>query len=460
METITLESLKKDLTFTGDLMIDDTFLLLPSTAPVTDELIAALKEWEFATVYNDGALSLGGDIGVPTSSAEDEKPAEIADTAADASKVAMTVKKALEQTKQLGNGDESRMEMVQTIYDEYMNYIEKVYTFYATHKQINRDELAETVQELCIFIKENRRFILRANPSHITQGKNFLIRHSMRSTILAIVIALQLKMPLSKMIDLGVTCLIHEIGMLKLPPQLYMTEKKLTPGERSQILMHPLFGYQIVKDLEFPLSVQLGVLEHHEKENGTGYPRKLSGDKISINAKIISVACSYEAITAPRNYKDDKAGFDAMLEILKNANHFYDDIVIRALLYSVSLFPIGSYVYLSNRKCGLVIDTNQENPKYPVVQMLTEKEADGSPKVVQTSAEGIYIIRILSKQEQSDLIKIVEERYKSIKEAQAIAEENEQHPEQQAPKPEIKQEEIKKLDDSETEEIDPSFFGV
>lgn len=418
MDTITADSLHENLTFTGDLMIDSTFVLLPQTAPVTNELIKALREWDFDSFYCEGNLSLGGDIGISVSTGVDDKKED-----ANAPKMGESLKAAIERSKniQLDNSDKARMDMVQKVYEEYMNYIESVFTHYATHKEIDQDDLSETVKELCVFIKENKRFILRVNPAEGATKKNFLVTHSMRTTVLAIAIALQLHMPLSKMVDLGVTSILHEIGMLRLPPQIYMTDKKLTPGERSQILKHPVLGYTIVKDLNFPLNIQLGVLEHHEKENGTGYPQKKTGDKISNNAKIISVACSYEAISSPRSFKTGRSTFEAIVELLQNKERSYDDSIVRGLLYTVSLFPIGSYVYLSNRKIAQVIDTNPDNPKTPIIQYLTEKEADGSPKISQTGSNGINIVRILSKDEEKDILELVKDKYKDIEEAQAQA---------------------------------------
>jgi len=449
MDTITADSLHENLTFTGDLMIDSTFVLLPQTAPVTNELIQALKEWEFDSFYCEGNLSLGGDIGISVSMSSEEKEDS------NAPKMGESLKAAIERSKniQLDNSDKARMDMVQKVYEEYMNYIESVFTHYATHKEIDQDDLSETVKELCVFIKENKRFILRINPSDGSTGKNFLVTHSMRTTVLAIAIALQLHMPLSKMIDLGVTSILHEIGMLRLPPQIYMTEKKLTPGERSQILKHPVLGYTIVKDLSFPLNIQLGVLEHHEKENGAGYPQKKTGDKISTNAKIISVACSYEAISSPRTYKTGRSTFEAIVELLQNKDRSYDDSIIRGLLYTVSLFPIGSYVYLSNRKIAQVIDTNPDNPKAPIVQYLTEKEADGSPKVSPTGVNGLSIVRILSRNEEKDILELVNDKYKDIEEAQAQAAEN-----PQPVRPPITVTDANRPNMTATEEVDINMF--
>ncbi len=401
MDTIQVDTLHKDLSFTGDLLLDGTFLLLPQTAPISQELIDALTEWEFTTVLCDGNLSLGGDIGIESNSDDNSNTSK--------ENFGVSLKKAIASTKSsyIVNSDQSRMDMVESVFNEYMNYIEKVFTHYATHKEIDQAELSETIQELVMFVKDHKRYILRINPNPDDAGKNFLVIHSMRTTVLAIAIAQQLHLPLSKIIEVGVACIIHEIGMLRVPPQLYMSSRNLTIGERATISKHTIFGYTIVKDLNFPLSIQLGVLEHHEKENGSGYPRKMTGDKISSNAKIIAVACSFEAISSPRGYKAERSTFDAMIELIQNKNHAYDDSVLKALLYTVSLYPIGTYVYLSNRKVAIICDTNPDNPKYPIAQLLTEKNKDGSPIQIPTDPSGINIVRILSKTEVSDIKKFL-----------------------------------------------------
>ena len=403
MDTIQVDTLHKDLSFTGDLLLDGTFLLLPQTAPISQELIDALTEWEFTTVLCDGNLSLGGDIGVESNSDDNSNTGK--------ENFGVSLKKAIASTKSsyIVNSDQSRMDMVESVFNEYMNYIEKVFTHYATHKEIDQAELSETIQELVMFVKDHKRYILRINPNPDDAGKNFLVIHSMRTTVLAIAIAQQLHLPLSKIIEVGVACIIHEIGMLRVPPQLYMSSRNLTIGERATISKHTIFGYTIVKDLNFPLSIQLGVLEHHEKENGSGYPRKMTGDKISSNAKIIAVACSFEAISSPRGYKAERSTFDAMIELIQNKNHAYDDSVLKALLYTVSLYPIGTYVYLSNRKVAIICDTNPDNPKYPIAQLLTEKNKDGPPIQIPTDPSGINIVRILSKTEVSDIKKFLAE---------------------------------------------------
>lgn len=408
MSTVNIETLKPDLTFKSDLMLDKNFVLLPVAVPVSEELTETLKKWDFSEFFCDQSVSLGGDIGVSVHKVDKEKE-KIAKIQAE-EKVKNSLKHALEQANsgKFANTERSRLDSVQTVYNEYMNYINNLYTKYATTKKINYQELSETVKDLCIFIKDNKRYVLRIMPSAEQRSKNFLVIHSMRSTVLAITLGLELHIPLSKLIELGITCILHEIGMLRLPPQLYMTNRKLTPSERVQISTHPLLGCAILKELEFPLSVQLGVLEHHEKENGKGYPQHITGAKISTYAKIIAVACSFEAITAPRQYKTARTTFDAMIEMLKNENQQYDPTVIKALLFSLSLFPIGAFVYLQNGKIAIVSDVSPNNPKNPIVQLINEREADGSPKTIQTDNNLNKIVRVLTKEEQADVQKTLD----------------------------------------------------
>lgn len=405
---VNINALKPDLTFKSDLMLDDNFILLPVAVPVSESLTKALKEWNFTEFSCNAEMSLGGDMGLPVQKVDKSKQ-EIAKIQAE-EKVKNSLKHALEQANsgKFANTERSRLESVQAVYNEYMNYINSVYTDYATRKKINYQELSDTVKDLCIFIKDNKRYVLRITPSAEQRSKNFLVIHSMRSTVLAITLGLELHIPISKLIELGITSILHEIGMLRLPPQLYMSNRKLTNSERAQISTHPLLGCAILKELNFPLSIQLGVLEHHEKENGKGYPQHLTGEKISNYAKIIAVACSFEAITAPRLYKTARTTFDAMIEMLKNENQQYDPTVIKALLFSLSLFPIGAFVYLQNGKIAIVSDVSPNNPKNPIVQLINETEPDGSPKTVQTDNNLNKIVRVLTKEEQADVQKTLD----------------------------------------------------
>ncbi|MGI5055840.1 HD-GYP domain-containing protein [Treponema socranskii] len=403
MNTFELSVIKDGISFNKDVLLDMLFIIEPAGVPIPKTVIAALAEWEFNEVVSEGNVNVDA---LMSERVKAEPVVLTQDNPAPA--LSSGIKRTLEDAERmrtLENSDQARLAAVQNVYDEYMDYIDHIYTHYATHKQIDYKNLEETVRSLCVFIRENRTYVLRITPSDDTIKKNFIVTHSMRSTVLAIAIGLQLHMSLSKLVELGASCMLHEIGMLRLPPQLYLSNKQLSPAERDEISKHPLIGFEIAKTLQFPVAVQFAIFEHHERENGTGYPRGLTGDKISLYAKIIAVVCSFESIIAPRQYKTERSTFAAMVEMLKNENRQYDETVIKALLYSISLFPIGTYVYLSNGETAQVVDVNPDNPKNPIVQLLGEKDADGSPKTLQTDDNDIKIMRPIDKQELEDILK-------------------------------------------------------
>ncbi|MGI5071009.1 HD domain-containing protein [Treponema pectinovorum] len=408
MNSFSVASLQDNSFFSQDLVLDNQFILLNSSCPFTNSLRKALLEWDFKLVYSEGSQGIQATSAPVSTDFENVDIDNVGPQEKEnkTEEMGSSVKKVIEKAHSaLANNEKSRMAVVQTIYNEYMNYITAVYTKYATHKTLNYEDLCETVKELCVFIKENRRYVLRISPTQDKISKNYLISHSMRSTVIAIVIGLQLSMPLSKLVDLGITCILHEIGQIRLPPQLYMTDRILSPAEKAKLATHAVLGFNIAKENNFPGQIQMGILEHHERENGTGYPRKLSGNQIDIFAKIIGVACSFEAITAPRHFKQARSSYDAMIEILKNEGKQFDDTVIKALLYSLSLFPIGAYVYLSNGKIGQVTDVNPNSPGNPLVSILGESDSFGRTLTVQSDNGTNKIVRVLNKTESADILK-------------------------------------------------------
>ena len=445
MTNVEVADLKPDSFFKEDLKIDKLFLVTSVACPLTAEVLKSLKDWNFDKFILDGNICEASltmpqpkvmeEKSVPNISEEkkqeiksgfeevsfdgdlvvNKKPAVVAveqpvpppkpHVKVDYSHIFLD---ALTKARSMPVKSESdRMEEVQVVYDGFSEYITAIYTRYATHRELNYEEISKMVQELCTYERDHRRYLLRITPTLEARNKNFLVSHSMRSTIIAIAIGLQIHMPPEKLVELGVACMLHEIGMIRLPPQLYMNSKPLSAIEYAQMTTHTVLGYNVVKDANFPLSIQLGVLEHHERETGNGYPRHLTSDKISLYAKIIAVACSYEAISAPRHFRDAHTTFDAIVELLKNANHQYDDTVVKALLYTVSLYPIGAYVYLANGKIAQVVDVNPANQRNPIVQIIGEKELDGSPKTVQTNDAQFKIIRVMNKTESDDVLKAI-----------------------------------------------------
>ncbi|GHU98702.1 phosphohydrolase [Spirochaetia bacterium] len=367
MNHFTVTKIPVETRFSKTVFLDDQFLLTTPEMPFSQGLKTALANWAFPEILSEGEPRDGDDV------------------QAAAGDIAQ---------------DEIKLKDAETFYASFLQYAELLFSYATKKEPLEFTKVAEKITEVCDYIKEDHRFLLRViMAADKNTGGNYLAAHAVNSAISSIIIGVYFKIPLDRLIELGVAALLHEIGMTGLPPEVYLNNRPLTPPEQKAILTHPVLGYSILKAADFPLTVSIAVLEHHERENGSGYPRKLPGNKISLYAKIIAVACSYEALTTSRPYRDAKDGFTGMLDLLKNEGKQYDDRVIRALVYSFSIYPIGLYVLLSDGKKGQVVDVNPENPRFPVVQILGEPRADGKTRTLQTSSGGVSINRPLLQEE-------------------------------------------------------------
>ena len=376
MKKYPIKDIPPEYFFSEPVYLDRQFVLAAPEMPFTQEMKKALEEWEYADVYSAGEPMEN------YASKNAEEPES----------------KVFSGTSNISDVD--KLKRAEEFYTSLAKYTENIFHHAKIRNELNFSAISEKMKEACEVAREDKRFLLRvqkdilANPS-----ENYLVSHSVKSTIISIIIGFFLKLPNHRLIELGVAALLHEIGMVNLPSKLYLSKRHLEPHEYKVIKTHPVLGYGILKYSDFPLTITLSALEHHERENGSGYPRGLTGDRISLYAKIIAVACSYEALSSQRPHKEAKDGYTGMLELLKNEGKQYDDTIVRALVFSLSIYPIGLYVLLSSGRKGQVVDVNPENPRFPIVQIFGELTPDGKNKVIETSTDGISIIRPLTKEE-------------------------------------------------------------
>jgi len=383
MNDYVVKEIKPQSYFSKPVYLDEVFVLTAPEMPFNEELIGLLEKWKFKKVVSEGEPHL-----------EYSKPPP----AVPGTSSAVANEEIIAGLSQQSDSD--KLGKANKFYTNFIANVEKIFFRLTISDELDFKEVTEKIKDMVEYIKEDRRFLMRVlKDIEAAPDKSYLTIHSVRSTILAIIIGTYLKLPNYRLIELGVAAILHEVGMLKLPQNIYLSQRTLTPAEQKAIISHPVLGYSILKSFDFPLAVCLAALEHHERENASGYPRRLTSEKISLYSKIIAVACSYEALSSKRPHKEAKDGYTGMLELLKNEGKQYDDTVVRALVLSLSIYPIGLYVLLSNGKKGQVIDVNPETPRFPIVQIFGETTPDGKIKTMQTTQDGITISRPLNRSE-------------------------------------------------------------
>ena len=154
--------------------------------------------------------------------------------------------------------------------------------------------------------------------------------HQKRVADLACAIAKEMGHPPEMVEGIRMAGCIHDIGKLSLPAEILSKPTKLTALEFALIKEHSQSGYEILKDVESPWQLAEMVYQHHERMDGSGYPRKLQGKDIIIEARILAVADVVEAMASDRPYRPSLGIDPALAEIEKNRGIFYDDAVVAA----------------------------------------------------------------------------------------------------------------------------------
>ncbi len=349
MQDVLVSQVQPGKYFTQEVFLDEKYILLSPETPISEELLERLGRWGFDYVKTGGTQA--------------EKPSTAAQTAG-ANEAPLTL---IDQDIK----DREAMEEANKQYRSFVDFTEKTFTRYVTAGELPQRAIGDRMKETIDLIRENRKYILRLTELD-TGTKNYIVDHSAKTALLSIAVGMTMKRPPHKLIELGTAALLHEIGMIRLPANIYMTDKPLNDQEKKAITAHTVLGYKILKQFDFPAPICLAVLECREHMDGTGYPRSIPGEKISPYARILAVTSSYAAMISQRPFRPHTDGSTAMMEILKGKGNRYDQQAIRGLVMTLSLYPYGTYVQLKNGSAGMVVDIDPEQPRFPTVKLLTD----------------------------------------------------------------------------------------
>lgn len=226
-------------------------------------------------------------------------------------------------------------------------------------KAINAEAAGELVEEISNSVMRNPGALISL--ARLKSVDDYTYMHSVAVCALMVSLSRQLELDEATTKELGMAGLLHDMGKANMPMAVLNKPGKLTDEEFAIMKSHPGEGHRMLLASgsvgEIPLEV---CLHHHEKVDGTGYPDRLSGDQISLFAKMGAVCDVYDAITSNRPYK---VGWDPAESIRKmtewSAGHF-DSRVFQAFVRSVGIYPVGSLVRLDSGRLGIIIEQSEK----------------------------------------------------------------------------------------------------
>ncbi|MDD5674479.1 MAG: HD domain-containing protein [Chitinivibrionales bacterium] len=213
-----------------------------------------------------------------------------------------------------------------------------------------------------------------ASSRHKNVGTDYVFTHSLNVCLFSLAIATQAGYSKDQVVVTGMGALLHDMGMLLVPPVIRQKNGKLDKKEWYEIYKHPLVALPYLEHIaHLPDIAYYIAYQTHERENGKGYPQGRNGRQIHRFAKIVQIADVFEALTAPRNYRDPHEPFKAMeLIITMSREGLLSGELIKSFLAATSLFPVGCVVELSDHRLARVVAVNETKFNKPVVCVLQE----------------------------------------------------------------------------------------
>ncbi len=251
--------------------------------------------------------------------------------------------------------DEAKVQLSESVKKRVAEGIQYLY------QNVDSEHFAEAADgianELLKSIEENNAIAVDIGMLKVSDEYTF--RHSVDVATIAMVIAKKYGMNERQIRAIGIAGLLHDVGKSKIPNEILNKAGKLTDEEFAVMRQHPVLGYKILMDKQdISDEIAHGVLEHHEKVNGKGYPLGLKGAEISPYAKIISVADIYDALVTERPYKKPMTKRDAV-EMIMALTDEIDITAMKSFLGSVILYPVGCTVQLSSGEPARVVSNNE-----------------------------------------------------------------------------------------------------
>ncbi|MBT1452413.1 DUF3391 domain-containing protein [Glaciecola sp. XM2] len=226
------------------------------------------------------------------------------------------------------------------------------------------DKLNSTVQDIIDSVFENQEAL--SCLIMLKETNDYLVEHSLNCSILLSLFATHRGFAPSEVEDITLAGLLMDIGMALLPAELNQKEGQYTNADITLMRTHVDIGSEIVERYaDLPDIVQEIIMNHHERIDGSGYPKQKTGDQLSEQVKMANIVDAYDALISNRNHRSSNCAQDALEKMLDDRG--FDTELVHSFIEAIGLYPVGSLVHLQSGKLAIVVQKNRSQPLKPTV---------------------------------------------------------------------------------------------
>ena len=294
--------------------------------------------------------------------------------------------------------DKPKPTVLPELRDDAVGTLQHVFEFLSINNNFERFAVPETllhidniVESLVESLSSDKASIV--NLHSLKSPDDYIYHHSLSVTVIAVAVGKHLGFDKKRLCELGKCSMLHDIGKVAVPVEIICKPARLSHNELSVMRHHSLAGYQYLLNTNIGSDdVLKGVLHHHERCDGRGYPYGFKGDEIPVFSRIIAVADVYDALTSSRPYRGSMQPSEAIEYIMGSIGTAFDYDAVDSFIRKLEIYPIGSYLLLSNGTIGAVV--NNEIQMRPTVKLVNTGEIVDLAQ--DRSRLNIVIERILS----------------------------------------------------------------
>ncbi len=252
-------------------------------------------------------------------------------------------------------------------------------------QQLNIKQVNEVIDYILDEILSNPTVLF--NIMDLKNHDNYYYLHSVNVCVISTIIGKKLGLARDKMKELATGALLHDLGMVCIDPQIFSQRRRLSEEEMAEVKEHPKYGFGLLRSSrELSILVAHTAYQHHERMDGSGYPKGLSGSDIHLYGKIVAVADSYETMTSERVYRKALWSHEAIRELKENTPEKYDPEVVEAMIETAAFYPVGSVVALNTNEEAVVVDVTSKKITIqfstgPRINAIYELEPDSEIKI-------------------------------------------------------------------------------
>lgn len=255
-------------------------------------------------------------------------------------------------------------------------------------------ELGRLVTRVIDSLERSGELVWLANRPAVPAGVDYVAHHQACVAVMAVRVGLTLGLARAQLIELGMAGCLIDVGLWQVPRALLQRLDTLGGDELDQYRSHPRVGAEAVLRWSPPTATLAEmVMEHHEREQGQGFPQGLSGEAIHPQAKILGLVDTYIGLIVPPSLRPGLRPHEAIREIVRAKHESFLPALIKALLNEISVFPPGTLVRLNTGEMGLVTAVNRNHPLRPRLEVVDARgQQQPSPKIIDLSeAPFLYI---------------------------------------------------------------------